>query len=115
MDLTVCVLWKEPERVNGPMQDRFELLETITKSSHWWRYILRCRCCGQNYFFEFYEEVDWESGKDPQFSVWVPFDTDEQLSALKAYSPKQFEDVVPRLCKDWPKEAEKPSLSWIRR
>lgn len=114
MDLAVCKLWKEPELVNSPLQERFELSETIEKLSHWWRYVLTCRCCGQRYFYEFYEEIDWASGKDPQYSVWVPFETDEQLSALKDCPPRQFAGLAPRLCKDWPKEADKPSLGWIR-
>ncbi len=46
--------------------------------SHFQRYLLKCRECGQLYFFEFLEEIDWSHGKD-----------------LHAH-PRQFERSGPR-------------------
>lgn len=110
-----CVLWREPEAtVSKPMADQFGLRKTFAKQSHWWRYLLECRCCGQLYGFEFYEEVDWEGGQDPQYSTWVPLSSDAEIEALKASAPGQLAEFVPRLCKDWPKGQEKPKLYWIK-
>ena len=58
---TQCVLWLEPELAE-PLKDRFNLVETYVDEAHWWRHLLECRECGQLYFFEFYELVDWEGG-----------------------------------------------------
>ncbi len=115
MNVTECILWKNVEFVAGPISENFELLETITETSHWRRYILRCRCCALRYFFEFHEEIDWEGGNDPQFSVWVPFDSDDQLSTLRRCLPKSMGGIVPRLCKDWPEDSEKPKIYWVTR
>ncbi len=60
-----CVLWKNPELVREPMRERFTLLDTYADESHLWRYLLKCRECGQYYFFEFYEEIDWVGGRGP--------------------------------------------------
>jgi hypothetical protein len=109
-------LWNDPDgTVAAPMRETFDLLQTIVEESHWWRYILGCRCCGQKYFFEFYEEIDWTDGEDPQFSVWVPFATEAELATLKATPPGVMGQFIPRLCKDYPKGAKQPRLYWIRR
>ena len=64
-----CAYWHNPELVrDAPMKEGFELVETYADESHLRRYLLKCRECGQLYFFEFYEWVDWEHGNDPQYS-----------------------------------------------
>jgi hypothetical protein len=70
---TQCALWKKPELIDEPRQNRFELLETFVDESHLSRELLRCKECGQLYFFEFYEEIDWEDGNDPQFLHTSPW------------------------------------------
>ena len=55
---TQCVLWNNPELVSGPLNERFDLLETYADESHLKRRLLRCRECGQLYFHEFYEWID---------------------------------------------------------
>ena len=68
LDLTAlskCALWKEPRRTTErPLKVGFELISTPVKDSHWWQYVLRCRDCGQIYLMEFFEEIDWEHGRD---------------------------------------------------
>jgi hypothetical protein len=112
---TRCALWKRPEQVaGGPLKTHFELLETFVKESHWWRYLLRCRECGQRYFFEFYEEIDWVGGDDPQFSTWIPVSTEDEIEAARAAPAGALGGFVPRLCKDWPRDAEEPKVFWIK-
>src|SRR5262245_35598944 len=54
-----CAFWEKPELVNEPNRwDRFELLETFVDDSHEFRHLLKCKECGQLYFFEFYEWID---------------------------------------------------------
>lgn len=58
-----CILWDKPEIVReGTVKDLFELMETYADDSHLWRYLFKCRECGQVYFFEFYEEIHWVGG-----------------------------------------------------
>jgi hypothetical protein len=109
-----CALWKQPEQAHGrPLKIQFELLETFVEESHWWRYLLKCRECGQRYFFEFYEEIDWVSGDDPQFTTWIPVATEEEIAAARAAPASALGAFVPRLCKDWPREAKEAKLYWV--
>lgn len=110
---TQCVLWEKPELINEPMKERFELLETFADESHLWRYLLKCRECEQLYFFEFYEEIDWEHGNDPQYTTWIPIDAPEDAQKFSKLSPLELLQFSPRLQKDFPKDAKTPSLRWV--
>src|SRR5262245_31007220 len=80
---TQCVLWAKPKLVERPKKERFELVETYVDESHWWRYLLKCRECGQLYFYEFYEWIDWEDGDDPQYPTYIPVETAAEIETLK--------------------------------
>jgi hypothetical protein len=108
-----CRLWTHPEIVTNGISKNFELIETYAEESHWSRRLLKCRECGQLYFYEFNEEVDWESGDDPQCTTLIPVKTEEEIEALKGASPLQLASFLPRLQKDWPKGAKAPILRWI--
>jgi hypothetical protein len=95
------------------MNVNFELLDTYAKESHWWRYLLKCRECGQLYFFEFDEDIDWDEGNDPQYSIYIPVESDDQIAMLKDTSPLQLLRFFPRLQKVFPKDAEAPSAHWV--
>ena len=110
---TQCVLWDKPERFKGPLKDQFERLETLVDESHWIRHILKCRECGQRYFYEFYEVIDWVDGEDPQYRTLVPFDTEEELEALRASNHMTLLEFSPRLQRDWPKGVDAPTVGWI--
>ena len=63
---------------------------------------------------EFYEEVDWEGGDDPQHSTYIPVESDTEIEALKETTPSGLLQFVPRLQKDYPKDAEQPTVRWIK-
>ncbi len=111
---TQCVLWFEPELAE-PLKDRFNLIETYVDEAHWWRHLLECRECGQLYFFEFYERIDWEGGADPQYTTFVPVEGQEEIERLKACSPFELLQFSPRLQKDFPKDAKRPKFGWVGR
>ncbi len=112
---TQCTYWTDPiAAFDGTMRDRFRLLNTLVEESHWWRYVLECRECGQKYFYEFYEEIDWEHGNDPQYSTYIPVASDEDIATLAAKSHLDLLSVSPRLNKDFPSDAEAPSIYWVR-
>ena len=111
---TQCVLWTKPELASGPLEARFELIETFVEESHHWRYLLKCRECGQRYFFEFYEVIDWVGGNDPQYTTYIPVDSEADIETLKQTSPTGLLQFGPRLQKDWPKDATSPTLRWVK-
>lgn len=66
-------------------RERFDQIQTFEDTSHWWRHLLKCEDCGQLYFHEFYEEVDWQDGDDPQFWTFIPVYTDQDVERLNGY------------------------------
>jgi len=55
-----CVLWEHPERITGKFAEIFDEVEAYEDSSHLTRSLYKCRECGQLYFHEWYEWVDWK-------------------------------------------------------
>lgn len=114
-NLTNCILWKQPEAgLAQGLSAQFELLETYVKESHWWRYLLKCRDCGQCYVYEFYEEIDWQGGKDSQLKTWVPVHTADETAAIATAAAGQLGGFAPRLCQIWPKGENKSRLYWVK-
>jgi len=110
---TSCVFWDDPERATkGPLHEKFELLETYLKDDNWWRYLLKCRECGQRYVFEFYEERDWEGGDDPQFSTWIPVETDQDVASVRSLRRAELQIFRPSLHHDWPKGGPR-RIYWV--
>ena len=110
---TQCVLWHEPDRIQTGLRDLLDLVETYLDDSHWSRSLLRCRECGQLYFYEFYEVVDWEGGDDASYSTLIPLADANAAEALKTTSPVELLQFVPRLQWDYPREAKAASVRWI--
>jgi hypothetical protein len=110
---TQCVLWGNPALV-APQKARFERLDTYVDDDHLTRSLLRCRECGQLYFFEFREEIDWDGGgNDPQYSTYIPIENDTEIDALRKASSFELLSYFPRLQRDFPKEAQAPTARWV--
>ena len=98
---TQCALWEQPDLVlSVPREDLFERIDTYVDDSHLFRDLLKCRECGQLYFFEFYEQIDWEGGNDSQNVTYIPVETDEEIETLKKASVFELLQFSPRLHKD---------------
>jgi hypothetical protein len=111
---TQCALWEKPELIGKPLDTLFERVEIFVDESHLSRELLRCKDCGQLYFFEFYEEIDWEAGDDPQYSKYIPVDTGAEIEMLKKASPLQLLQYFPQLRHDFPKGAKSPKTYWAK-
>jgi hypothetical protein len=61
------------------------------------RSLFKCRECGQLYFFEWNEWVDWDEGNDTSYSTLIPVQTKEEVEALKATSIFTLMTYFPRL------------------
>jgi hypothetical protein len=88
--------------------------ETYVDESHLFRDLLKCKGCGQLYFFEFYEEIDWEEGNDPQYSTYIPVETGAEIEMLKKASPLKLLEHLPQLRHDFPKDAKSPKTYWAK-
>src|SRR5271166_737101 len=112
---TQCALWehREPLLEPGKLKDLFGRIETYVDEDHLVRSLLKCRECGQLYFHEFYEWIDWEDGDDPQYSTYIPVETEDEIKTLKTASPLGLLNFSPRLQRDFPKDAEKPRVRWV--
>jgi hypothetical protein len=110
-----CDLWEHPERV-APRAwlERFDHMQTLEDTSHWWRYLLKCKECGQLYFHEFYEEMDIEDGDDPQFWTFIPVYTDQDVERLNGYDRSTLLEIYPRLHRDTPKGTKEPAIYWLK-
>ncbi len=110
---TQCVLWQQPGLVASLDAERFEVLETFVESSHWDRSLLKCLECGQVYFWEFYETIDWEGGDDAQHTTYIPVQTPEEVEVLKNASVFDLRLFSPRLERDRPTGANAATMRWV--
>ncbi len=106
-----CILWKKHNIEESDMSmSNFDVIETLIDTSHLWRYVLKCKECGQLYFFEFKEDINWSgegNGNDFQYSTWIPIppDSTEELAEKSplelldpALTPRIQSDLTPYRC-----------------
>lgn len=102
-----CQLWKiEGKDKNLNLRELLDIVKTYEKESHVVRELLKCSECGQLYFYEFYEEIDWENGNDPQYRTAIPVESEDQADKMAKMSQVEILKFSPRLQNDWPKDAE---------
>ena len=108
---TQCHLRTQPNLTREDIRSALETVKTYEDDSHLMRHLMQCRQCGQLYFHEFFEIVDWVNGNDAQYSTWIPVADAESADRLSALSP--FELVQHGgLRVDFPKDADKPSAPY---
>lgn len=78
-----CHLWHAEEITsNDPSIEQLAIVESYSEEEHFSRQLRQCKRCDQLYFFEFYETLS-SDGKDPQYSTYVPVETQADIEALK--------------------------------
>src|SRR5579863_5345869 len=78
-----CILWRSPGRLEN-IQDVLDTIETYMDDSHHMRRLVKCRECGQLYFYEFLEFVDYQDGEDPQYRTYIPVASGEDAALLSS-------------------------------
>lgn len=96
-----------------PTNEHFNCLKTYADESHLFRYLLECKDCGQLYFYEFYEEIDWEEGNDPQYTTYIPVETAGEAEELNKKSNLELLRVTPRLQDDFLQDGTK-TIRWVK-
>jgi hypothetical protein len=94
---TQCALWEHPERALGKFSQTFEAVEEYEDDSHLSRSLWKCRECGQLYFREWYEWVDWDEGNDKVYVTLVPVQSAEEITTLKQTTIFTLMRYYPRL------------------
>lgn len=83
-----CHLWTAlptgEELVNA-----FEHVKTFRDDYHHTRDLKKCKACGQLYFCEFYEQIDFRDGDDREYYCFIPadsFETADKLNNLSRFA-----------------------------
>lgn len=113
---TQCHLWqKEPLTSEDIRMDKnFEFLFTFEEDTHLIRRLVQCKDCGQLYFYEFYELIDWVGGNDPQYRTFIPVESEEEARKLAQMTQFALLQFYPRLLSGWPADEERPIIRWVR-
>lgn len=91
-----CHLWTKNKLTNEDLH--FENVRTFYEDNHLERSIIRCKECGQLYYYEFYEIVDWDKGNDKMYCTYIPIEADEKLiTDLNSRIPIELLAVTPQL------------------
>lgn len=102
-----CHLWKKK---NITLKDLdFNQVKKFEDSSHFARSVLSCKQCGQLYFYEFLEFVDFDGGDDKMYAVHIPIDP-QDIEKLQAKSSFELLRYIPRLLWDYDSK-----IYWIGR
>lgn len=113
MDNKCHLLEKEPpETALAPIWEKFDNLKVYEEESHVFRYLLKCKFCPQLYFFEFYEEIDWNEGKDSQYVTYIPIKNKEFADEINKLSQFELLQIRPRLQKDFVGDTK--TIKWVK-
>jgi hypothetical protein len=78
------------------------------------RKLMRCADCGQLYFYEMLEYIDWEEGNDPTYRTYIPVASVADADKLAFVPQLEIIEQKPQIRKDWPKEAPEPVIAWVK-
>ncbi len=92
----------------------FTVVEQFVDDVHDRRSLLRCKQCGQLYFYEFHEWIDWTGGNDPQYRTYIPVESPDEIEMLRNSTELTLLRFSPRLHSDFPRDAEEPKVYWVR-
>jgi hypothetical protein len=110
---SACHLRGSGNPSSDQLRNDLEVIDTFVDESHLIRRLERCRKCGQLYFYEFTEEIDWLDGNDPQYRTWIPVQDAQsalELSKLALGGLSRY----PAIRSDFPSDAAAPTAPvWV--
>jgi hypothetical protein len=110
-----CHLWQNGDPSMAQLRDDLTTLKVYEDETHRIRSLKQCKVCGQLYFYEFYEWIDWETGNDPQYRSWIPVQEAADADALNDCSSLELLSFS-RISSDFPATAEHPGAPyWVVR
>jgi hypothetical protein len=111
---TQCHLWQKEGLTAKDLHGAFVLVERFLEEPHHSRSLRRCKECGQLYFHEFYERIDWVRGNDPQFQTYIPVESRDEMETLLNSTEFNMQTFSPSLHSDFHEEATEPKIYWVR-
>lgn len=103
-----CHLWCDQNLNREILNEDLEEIDLLIDESHLIRKILRCKECGQLYFYEFFELVDYKEGNDAQFWKWIPVTSEKEAEEINKMIPPRLLRI-PGIRIDFPMNASQPS------
>jgi hypothetical protein len=94
------------------LKDAFEPVRSIMHESHDRRSVVKCKECGQLYFYEFHEDISFSGGGDSQYETYIPVETEEEIEALSKTTYTSILEYLPRLLYDKSSEGN-VSVLWV--
>lgn len=76
---TQCNLWLREDLT--PFDLDMEIVKVYTRTSHIERDLLKCRECGQLYFHDWYEHVNFKGGAS-MYDTYIPVETETEIEEL---------------------------------
>lgn len=75
-----CLLWNKMDLT--PLDLKLEMVEMFVREPHLERDLFKCKECGQLYFHEWYEHVNFKHDAF-MYETYFPVETKEEIEALK--------------------------------
>lgn len=107
-----CHMWKQKEP-----DLKLETIKTYPEGSYPTyadgsvRSLKKCSDCGQLYFYEMAESIDWEDGNDPIYRTYIPVLSEKIADKLALLSELEIPLQTPRIQKDWTQDGAR-SFAW---
>ncbi len=76
------------------------------------RSLKRCTTCGQLYFYEMLEWIDFKDGNDPRYSTCIPVAKEKDADKLALMSQFEILIYLPQIRYDFPKDKDSSTVYW---
>jgi len=108
MKPTKCHLWQKENITSKDFN--WEIIKTYWEDSHFWRYLQKCKKCGQLYINDTLEFIDWKEGNDEIYTTFIPVSEEElEKHDFSELQPIEVFMFSPRIL--WDKDG---SIKWIK-
>ena len=91
--LKECHLWSK-KLTKEMLFTTFDTIKSYRDDYHNTRELMRCKVCGQLYFFEFIEIVDFGDGNDNEYYSFIPVNSIEDADKLDALSELELTNYI---------------------
>ncbi len=117
-----CKLWNKGYLNDDEIRHwSFKPLREFIDESHMTRSLLKCDECGQLYFYEFYEVMNFDGGDDDIFYKYIPVESEKIAEEMSKMSPLALAIYTPQLQINFPPPKNKSqrgsnliSVGWIK-
>ena len=107
-----CHLWRKESLSRTEIGAALDLLVVYDDDSHESRKLFQCNECGQLYYYEFKEFIDWREGNDAQYRTWVPIEDKKSAELLNKVSSIELSSYTAMRI-DFPSDAKEPSKPYF--